>query len=59
MFRKFVAKGKVHFLKWERKTNATLTYAPATLLNNKRFHYCKNFWDFMNTFFLLWAKTME
>ena len=33
----FEAKGKVHFLKCEIKTNITLIYAPVTLLNNLLF----------------------
>ena len=57
-FRNFEAKGKVHFLKCEIKTNITLIYAPVTLLNNVGFNNCKYFWDFTNTFFLLkqWSK---
>ena len=58
-FGNFEGKGKVHFLKCERKTNITLIYALYNLLNNVHFHNCKNFWDFTNTFFLLWAQTME
>ena len=57
-FRNFEAKGKKHFLKYKRKTNITLIYAPVTLLNNVHWHNCKNFWDFTKTF-LLWATTME
>ena len=54
IFRNFGVKGKVHFLKCERKTNITLIYASATLLSNVHFQNCQNIWDFMNTFFILW-----
>ena len=47
------------FLKCEIKANTTLIYVPVTLPNNVRFDTGRTFLNLMNTFFLLWAKTVE
>ena len=56
-FSDFEANVKLHFfIVWSKnKYNSNL----CTWNYSEHFHNCKNFWDFMNTFFLLWAKTME